>query len=201
MLIECKQCEAVVNPEILNSYVAYDEEVGMPYRFSFLKCPQCSSPLLACEENYGGDEWDSPTRIYPPLDKQVNSSLPVPIRNAYQEAIICLKNKAFTASAIMCRKTLEGICAAHEIKAKNLSLGLKEMKDKGIIENRLYQWADMLRIAGNEAAHGVETIVTSQDAKDIIAFTDALLEYVFTFNDKFNEFMLRRNKVTEKNSK
>ena len=62
------------------------------------------------------------------------------------------------------------------------------MKEKGIIENRLFEWADALRISGNEAAHGVNSNISSQDAKDILEFTHALLEYVFTFQEKFEEF-------------
>ena len=94
----------------------------------------------------------------------------------------------------MCRKTLEGICSAHGITVKYLGTSLKEMKDKGIIENRLFEWAEALRISGNEAAHDVNIKISSQDAKDIVEFTDALLEYVFTFRDKFDEFKKRRSK-------
>ena len=70
------------------------------------------------------------------------------------------------------------------------------MKTKGIIENRLFEWAEALRISGNEAAHDVQVTISPQDAKDIVDFTDALLEYVFTFRDKFNEFLERRKKLT-----
>lgn len=195
MLLECKYCEAVVDAKLLNSYECRDEEVGFPQRYSFLRCPQCSSPFLALQEDYGNG-WDNEsTRLFPPRDKQVNPAFPEPIRNAYKEALSCFKGKNYTAAAIMCRKTLDGICSVHGIKAKNLSLGLKEMKSKGVIESRLFEWAEALRISGNEAAHDVQTTISAQDAKDIIAFTDALLEYVFTFRDKFNEFIERRKKL------
>jgi hypothetical protein len=69
---------------------------------------------------------------------------------------------------------------------------LKELKDQGVIENRLYEWADALRISGNEAAHDVNVTISPDDAKDIIEFTNALLEYVFTFRDKFEAFKKRR---------
>jgi hypothetical protein len=92
----------------------------------------------------------------------------------------------------MCRKTLEGICEAHKITSRNLATSLKEMKDQGIIENRLFEWADALRISGNEAAHSVTVSISAQDARDILEFTNALLEYVFTFQDKFEEFKKRR---------
>ncbi|HLD39511.1 MAG TPA: DUF4145 domain-containing protein [Candidatus Nanoarchaeia archaeon] len=194
MLLECNYCEAAVDAKVLNSYDCFDEEMVIPIRYIFLQCPRCSSPFLAYQEDYGNG-WDEPTRLFPPRDKEVNPSLPESIRNAYKEARSCFKGKNYTAAIIMCRKTLEGVCCVHGIKARNLSLGLKEMKSKGIIENRLFEWAEALRIYGNEAAHDVQVIISAQDAKDIVAFTDALLEYVFTFRDKFNEFIERRKKL------
>ena len=93
----------------------------------------------------------------------------------------------------MCRKTLEGICVEHGTKGGNLVSALKELKDKGIIEIRLFEWADALRISGNEAAHDVNVTISAEDARDILEFTNALLEYVFTFRDKFEEFKNRRS--------
>ena len=148
-----------------------------------------------------GQGWDKAYRIHPPQDKRVNPTFPEPIRNAYQEALSCFKGKAFTAAVIMCRKTLEGICSVHGVTVKNLGAALKEMKDKGIIENRLFEWAEELRISGNEAAHDLSITIPSQDAKDVIEFTDALLEYVFTFRDKFDEFKKRRASLQAKAKK
>ena len=200
MLLECKYCEAVVDAKLLSSYDYCDEEMDVPIKYSFLRCPKCSSPFLAYQE--GNEEgWDEPSRLFPIQDKQVNPFFPEPIRNAYKEALACLKSKSYTAAAIMCRKTLEGICCVHGIKAKNLSLGLKEMKSKGVIESRLFVWAEALRISGNEAAHDVQVTILAQDAKDIVAFTDALLEYVFTFRDKFKEFKERREMLATKKEK
>jgi len=66
------------------------------------------------------------------------------------------------------------------------------MQRKGIIESRLYEWADALRVVGNEAAHGSTANVSKQDADDLLQFTKALLEYVFTFHDRFLQFKKRR---------
>jgi hypothetical protein len=193
MLIECKGCEAVVNAEVIRSYTkSYYPENPIVKKFSFVKCPKCNEPILVSQESYFNEAFEDPYRIYPPQDKQVNPSFPEPIRNAYQEALSCFKSKAFTASAIMCRKTLEGICRVHDINTGKLVSDLKEMRDKGIIETLLFEWAEALRISGNEAAHDVYVTIPRQDAKDIIEFTDALLEYVFTYRDKFNEFEKRR---------
>jgi len=129
--------------------------------------------------------------LYPSIPK-ISQSLPKPIQAAFIEAQTCFRNKAFTASTIMCRKTLEGICAAHQVSQRTLVASLKELRDRGIIEQRLYEWADALRISGNEAAHEVNVTVPAEDARDILEFTNALLEYVFTFRDKFEAFKKRR---------
>src|ERR1035438_1505377 len=139
--------------------------------------------MLAVQENYGPG-WESAIRVYPPQDKRLGRSIPTPIRQSYREAVLCFKTKAFTASAIMCRKTLEGLCVEHGVKAGNLSRSLKELKEKGLIEGRLLEWAEALRNFGNEAAHDVRVTISAQDAKDIIVFTEALLEYVFTYRDQ-----------------
>jgi hypothetical protein len=96
----------------------------------------------------------------------------------------------------MCRKTLEGICSAHGVKTSgSLAVQLKKLKDNGTIENRLFEWAEALRTTGNEAAHGVELVISAQDAQDTLEFTDALIQYVFTYRDKFEAFKNRRAKA------
>ena len=47
-------------------------------------------------------------------------------------------------------------------------------------------------MSGNEAAHGVHTTVDSSDARNILDFTRALMEYVYTFNRQFERFKKRR---------
>jgi hypothetical protein len=93
----------------------------------------------------------------------------------------------------MCRKTLEGICKAHGSQARQLVDALKELKDNGTIESRLFDWADLLRIAGNEAAHDVDIQIAAEDAHDLVEFTGALLDYVFSFRERFEKFKNRKS--------
>jgi hypothetical protein len=191
MLVECRNCEAIVDGEVVASYEDYEEASGMTGKYSFLKCPRCSRPFIMLQVD-SEPGWSEPQRLYPPREMGLSSTIPPSIRLAYEEARTCFNAKAYTAAAIMCRKTLEGIADEHKIIGRNLASAIKEMKDKGIIESKLYEWADMLRISGNEAAHGVNATISSQDAKDILEFTNALLEYIFTFQDKFAQFQKRR---------
>jgi hypothetical protein len=200
MILECKHCEEVVEVTQLHHYEDHDPEEP-PSRWTFGKCPKCNLPFLALEEDYG-EGWDGPFRMYPPREKTVSRSIPKPIRDCYQEALTCFKSKAYTASAIMCRKTLEGLCVHHGVKARSLSVSLKELRDKELIEKRLFEWAEELRLFGNEAAHDVNVSLSLRDSRDIIEFTDALLEYTFTYRDKFEAFKNRRktNKSVEPTS-
>jgi hypothetical protein len=77
-----------------------------------------------------------------------------------------------------------------------LAAQLKKLKENGTIESRLFEWAEMLRTMGNEAAHGVGFAVSREDAQDTLEFTEALIEYAFTYRDKFEEFKKRRAKAT-----
>ena len=192
MLVECANCEAFVDGEFIADYVDVDAESGVAGKYSFLKCPRCARPFIMLQVD-DGPGWEEPSRLYPPLEMGVSQAIPNSLRLAYNEARACFRTKAYTATAIMCRKTLEGIADENKITTRNLASALKEMKDKGIIENRLFDWADALRISGNEAAHGVNSNISPQDAKDILEFTHALLEYVFTFQEKFEQFKKRQS--------
>jgi hypothetical protein len=191
MLAECKTCKAIVDAAVIASHDSLDEDMGIPERYTFASCPRCNSPLLLIQ-NQWGDEWDNPDRLYPARDDVLSFNVPKPIREAFLEATRCLNTKAYTASAIMCRKTLEGVCAQHRVDGRSLQEKLATLRDMGFIEGRLYQWAEELRLAGNEAAHDVGVNVGPQDASDAVEFTRALLEYAYTFQHRFDEFKKRR---------
>jgi hypothetical protein len=182
---------ARVEGEELAQQTCYDPESEPgPSRFTFLKCPSCGNVALVAQEDYGRG-WDDPFRVYPPTDRLAWNT-PEPIRAAYDEAAKCFGAGAFTACAIMCRKTLEGICDAKGAKKGNLMRRLEELKSSGLIDERLHEWADELRLGGNEAAHDVGTTVSAADARDIKDFTKAIVEYLFTIQERFDDFKARR---------
>ena len=193
MLLDCEYCKARVDAQVLHQYEIADNDAPT-FLVTLAKCPQCSVPLLAQQmEDFGEHAWLLPERLYPE-ESTLSHTLPKPIRDTFQEAQACLKAGAYTAAAIMCRKTVEGICAEHGHQERTLAESLRSMRDAGIIEARLYDWADALRLYGNEAAHDVSVTVSAQDAKDLLEFGHALIEYVFTYRDKFEAFRARKTK-------
>jgi hypothetical protein len=204
MLLECQYCEAIVDAKEIAVY-EFDEEyepgnrVPWNSKVTLAACPSCKGPLLAYQDDAdfqgaGVEGWGKPVRIYPPRDREFGASVPKDIARAFSEARTCFRGKAFTAAAIMCRKTLEGICAVHGVQSGPLAVQLKILKESGTIENRLFEWAEELRTMGNQAAHGVELAISAEDARDTLEFTEALIKYIFTFRDKFEEFKKRRMK-------
>jgi len=198
MLVHCNTCSADVEAKIIGSYVEDDEQHPISFRHSMLECPRCHGPLLVQQSDLEGTfDADTPMVLYPLDVHRHLGAVPMSIRTAFDEAVVCFKAKAYTASAIMCRKVLEGLCAEHHVREKNLEQSIKKLKETGIIEARLFEWAEALRVLGNEAVHGVSTTISRDDTRDILEFTQALAEYVFTYRDRFEAFKKRREKIDE----
>ena len=197
MIIECLECRSYVEATEAGTFERLSEGKAPSTRYTLLSCSECGTPILVRQSNIGnlaeGDKWDTPYLLFPAADLRVNPNAPRNIQAAFEEACACYRAQAFTASAIMCRKTLEGICAAHDVTG-TLATSLKKMKDSGLIDARLFEWSDTLRVAGNEAAHGVGLSIAQPDAKDILEFTNAILDYLFSFRDRFEQFKKRLSK-------
>jgi hypothetical protein len=139
-----------------------------------------------------GDIWEAPTRLYPARQFFVNPAAPDPVRLSYEEAIMAHQAGAYTAAAVMCRRAIEGLCASHGVAERNLAQSLAKLRDQGVINEHLFEWDDLLRVAGNEAAHDTAVRVSKADSRDMLEFTGAIADYVFSFRDKFVAFKARR---------
>ena len=216
MILYCDTCNAFVNTEKIADY-KIDEEIDenyetylqnqeIPYRriitveHIFLKCVKCLNPfIIKKSEHFNQSENYEPAilsnyeveTLYPTSEVNLGYCVPDSVKEAYKEALICYKNRAFVASVIMCRKAIEGICKVHNIDKGSLKTKLLAMKDNEIIEKTLFEWADNLRLLGNDAAHEVDISFSFIDASDTIDFTHAIIEYIFTYKKKFNDFKKR----------
>lgn len=137
MLIECSRCEAMVDAEELASYTRdlnteeQEDQFEDRWTFYFLMCPRCRWPLLAGRWHHAEDgRLMEAERFYPAREEIGRFTFPTPIVNSYNEALACYKAKAYTATAILCRKTLEGIYQQHGIKARSLVSALEMMRDR-----------------------------------------------------------------------
>ena len=172
MIVEYADCRSYVDAKVHGGFERLSDGTGPSSLFSLLSCSQCGTPILVRQTNVGnmadGDKWDTPHLVDPTADLRVNPNARHDIRLAFDEACNSYRVGAFTASTIMCRKTLEGICTAHGVTERTLARSLRTVHEQNLIDGRLSEWSDLMRAAGNEAAHGVGLSIQQPDAKNIL---------------------------------
>jgi hypothetical protein len=198
MIIECANCESKVDANVKGHYDYVTPEDHETIRALLLICPVCKEPMLGCQDQYqnGPDsfQWSNTKRLWPAPDKYISWNIPDIVRVSLEEAHICLKSKAYNACAVMCGRALEGVCSKYGTKTNILAKGLKELLDKGVIDNRLFQWSEELRKHRNIGAHATDEKITKEDARDLLDFVNAICEYVFVLKDKYDKFLKRKKK-------
>lgn len=198
MLIDCHECNALVSAEVL---AVHEQDDILNKRTFLLKCPACDSALVGFTEQDIREDgelyWPEPMRVYPKPIHLLGFQVPDVVRKSIYEAERCMRSGAFSAATSMCGRALEAVCRHLGTKDTYLGAGIKELKDKGIIDARLYQWSEELRDARNRATHATDEVVTEQDAEDILSFTYAIIDYVFLLTFRFEQFQKRKKEREE----
>jgi hypothetical protein len=192
MIVLCKECERKVDAEVVGAYQFHDASEGGPQRITLLACSRCRHPILMREEEFWEDSWNKPETVYPCKDIAVNERFPERLQSAVGEMHRCFNAKAYTSTAIAGRRAIEILCADRGIKERTLAASLAKMRENNIIDGSLFEWAEGLRLAGNRAAHDIDADVSLQDARDVSEFTDALIEYVVVYRERFEQFKIRQ---------
>ena len=205
LVLECDDCKVMVSAEVVGSYVSENHHDWLDsHKYTLCKCPACESPLLAKQEyDLIGDkvDWSLAEKIFPSDTFHINPIIPLQLKKALIECIQCYKSNSYTATAIMCRRTLEGFAKVKGVKERDLAKSIKKLMDNGDINEQLFEWANQLRLVGNKAAHDIDSEFAAIDAKDILDFTIAILDFSYSFKDKFDKFKQRHDKQNKKESK
>jgi hypothetical protein len=201
MRIKCHHCSTIQKGIEQGKYCKPDPEFRAPPdwgRFYVLyMCTNCYEPILVSKFQAGYDESSNPiisstSLLYPTSSYSINQNIPESLRKALLEAINTYEAEVHTAAAIMCRRTLDGFCAENGATKRSLAANLEELRDKGVITDQLFEWATALRLSGNEAAHDVTVTFSAEDARDLLDFTVAILDFTYSFRVKFEAFRARR---------
>jgi Domain of unknown function (DUF4145) len=201
MIVECSYCEAKVDARVIANHTdPPDDVMGTQFRVSLLTCPNCGNALLAGEnEDPFTDsdilEWTIPNRIWPAPDRHFSWHIPLIVRSSLEEANKCFKATAYSACAVMCGRSLEGICRHYKTRSGYLGGGLKELLEKEIIDKRLFAWSEALQKSRNLGAHASEEVVSKEDAGDLLDFANVIAEYVFVLTEKFRAYLERQQKA------
>lgn len=196
-ITECPICEAKVTSDVLHQMNKFYDEIGEPFQFSFVKCQVCGDPMVLMQDWYyddNGGDFGSAVRVWPSPNRALSWDIPEGVRSAIKEAEVCFKARAYTASLIMCRRALEQLCVDKKIKKKSLFKMIESLREKGIIDGKLFQWSDVLRDKGNLAAHGSDFKPKKEDVSDLLDFTIAICDYVYVLEEKYQKFLERQSK-------
>jgi hypothetical protein len=209
-IIDCPVCRAKVaaveSGSASRSY--YDDDAGEPFseRVQLGKCPICKHILVGhseqiefAEVNSDYDRWSDVVRVYPLPPKSFSSiRIPSVVKESLVEADKSLQAGANRAGCVMLGRTLEGLCQDLLKKKVMLAEGIKQLKAKNLIDDRLYDWSQQLRAFRNLSAHPDESVITRQDAEDLHAFVNAMIEYVYDLSDRYDEFKSRADAAKKK---
>ncbi len=182
---------ATVHGEVLEPPV---DEFGRnePYHVTLVACDTCGTAMvLQAVFIEGPDIWAEPENVWPNGVPWV-AGLPYEVERAFREAYRCFHQaQAYSATATMARRALELICKEQGATGRDLAKKIESLRQAKKIEGQLFDWAQALRFAGNEGAHGED--VSRQDAEDVLALTEALMEYIYVLTAKHDAFKSRRD--------
>jgi hypothetical protein len=196
MLIECPGCEVQVEAEPLGALERQDRDTDdSTWRVTLVQCPRCGGPVLGSQQMVevqdGEWEWSGAEILWPPVTSWLDWELPSAVRDCLDEAQRCFKAKAFSACTVMIGLALEAIAMEHTGEKPN-GRGLRALRDKGVIDHRLFDWSESLRDDGCLAPQAPGNRISAQDARDLMDFALAVCEYVYVYSNKYAQYRARR---------
>ncbi len=201
MIIECPRCESKVDGEVVGAVEVPNPNYGAHSKTVLVKCPICKLPVLGDTEliQVGQNDWEwcDLTRRWPEPENDLDWNIPDIARNSLAEARKCFKAKAYSACTVMAGRAIEGVCKHHGADKKTFAQGLIELKQKGLIDERIFEWGEELRKHRNIGAHASDEKIPQEDAKDLLDFALAICDYVFVLHAKFERFQERAQKRKE----
>lgn len=190
--VDCPQCEVRVKADVENWVGDPQDEA-----YFLVACPSCKQPIFGkafvYQDEHSNWEWSNAERLWPiPTASEVSAAIPEAARRDIKDAQKCLTHGIYSAAAVLCGRALERLIK-EKAGAKMIGRGLAELKEKGIIDERLYAWAEALRKERNIGAHASEEDTTKENAQDIIDFTIAIFDYVYTLTEKYEKYVARKS--------
>ncbi len=201
VFFECGHCNTRVQGKEHGRYDFYLEDMPFAEERVLVSCGNCKWPNLIGREFYGTlggtDQWGE-WRVHPATTRTFGPDVPKAVRKTYDEAQVNLRSGSFLSTALMCRRSIELLAKDQGATKGDLAKKLAKLQEEGVIDLRLFEWADALRLAGNDAAHedDADYDISKEDADDLITFTEAIIDYVYIYKARFDEFRARRPKRT-----
>lgn len=112
------------------------------------------------------------------MPKEIFQAYEVALKARYLDGALCL---------LSLRRTLEIICKQQGETKGNLVNKIQNLANRGVLPTVLKDASDILRMLGNEAAHGDNKKFDKLQIDQMIKFTETIIEYIYILPDKINE--------------
>ena len=206
----------------------YDTNESSAEKLYVGKCPRCGTLLAGKSHQtafieWGAefDEWSDVVRLYPNPTKTFSSyRIPRVVTDSLIEGERSLQAGAHTAACVMFGRALEAVCrnvlqpststslrrgqrrsgVETSVPTKKIMLaeGIRELKDRNFIDQRLYDWSQQLKAFRDIAAHPDDISISRRDAEDLHTFVYAIVEYIYDLTDRYEEFKKRLERWKKK---
>ena len=132
-------------------------------------------------------------------------SIPRSVSVSLDEARGCLSSGFYTSSVVMSGRALEAIARHLQVFGPGgnrlmLGRGLRQLHESGKIDDRLFEWGKELQEHRNLAAHATDHVFEQEDAQDLFEFVNAICEYLFVLQDRYDRFIKRKEQRNGENA-
>jgi hypothetical protein len=190
---ECPHCNAKAAFPTVTSL--YEERRGdWPTRIiAASRCIACEEYILAMIKAERVDRnsikwvYDAHYPLGKPNDA-LSEHIPIEIRTDFQEAIRAEWIKAYKATVLMCRRSLQTSCDMEKAAGNDLYSQIDDLVTQQRINKPLKDMAHRIRLLGKKGAHGdysdIDDTITPEDASDAITFMRHYFEHVYVLPAK-----------------
>lgn len=167
--------------------------------FDTLKCENCAGYVMCLwsAAEYGGGLHAFKVLPWPTRVDTHPEEWPEQVGRYWIQAHRSLSDENWDAAVVMARSALQISARDHQATGSSLKQEIDSLAETGKIPPIMKEWAHEVREIGNEAAHPRPTshATAPQDARDIVAFLDQFLDYLYTLPARIQAYRERRAEV------
>jgi hypothetical protein len=181
--------ESATNPQVV---AAVMPEYWSGIRYALLRCQSCEH-LFVVEETLASTGWFV---VYPIPHKAVANEISQPIKGEFEEACLCFAIGAYMACVAMCQITLESLWQNQKVS------GLNQLRDDGIISQRLWDRATEIRLWGDIVKHEpLAEPISKDDARELLTYLEDILNHVYAEPAHYKARKQKREQMGKRSAK
>jgi Domain of unknown function (DUF4145) len=190
--IICPFCEEQGNFKVAHHAEKKKSNGSKVLNFDTLECGSCSGYVLCL---WSAGHGLHAFRVLPwPLkyDKHPDN-WPEPVGRFWLQAKRSCTASNWDAAAVMTRSAMQLALRDKGAQGANLKKEIEHLANEGLLPPLMKEWADVLRVLGNDSAHPTpeQAATSSRDAQDAMKYLDFLLEYLYDLPDQIAKYRAR----------